>query len=419
MKRSVISVVLIFVVGIAFFFNGCVKDTPEQPAETKIPFDPDKVLNIAQIKIILADSGGIYTFKDNYSFRGVVVMDEKTGNIYKSSFVQDETGGIQLNFFNPGGLYVGDSIQVLLNRTTIESYHQLYQIQNVDVGRAIYKIATGIFIEPEVITLQEFNLNTDKYQSTLIQFDSVQFADSEFNKTYADSANLETEERILEDCDGINTIVRTSGYASFANHALPKGKGSLIAIGSVYDDESQLTVRSSEEVQLYGLRCDGGTGNILFFEGFDDGMGAWENISVIGNQVWEFSSSYGDPAPGVTMSGYTGSYHQNDDWLISPEFDLSTYSSASLSFVTARNYNGNVLEVKILTDYDGLGDPSTATWNPLQPMLSSGNFEWVSSGNLNISNFIGESIHVAFRYTSTNSACATWELDNIKIGYEE
>jgi hypothetical protein len=52
-------------------------------------------------------------------------------------------------------------------------------------------------------------------------------------------------------------------------------------------------------------------------------------------------------------------------------------------------------------------------------MLSSGNFEWVSSGNLNISNFIGESIHVAFRYTSTNSACATWELDNIKIGYEE
>ncbi len=419
MKRSIISIVVILIAGLGIFFNGCVKDEPDAPAETTIPFDPDKVLTIGQIKNMMADSGGIYTFKDNYSFRAVVVMDEKTGNIYKSSFVQDETGGIQLNFFNPGGLYVGDSIQVLLNKTTVESYHQLYQIQNLNVGKAIYKIATGKFIEPEVITLQEFNLNIDKYQCTLVKFDSVQFTDSELDKTYADSANLTDKNRFIEDCDEFISQVRTSGYANFANHPLPKGKGSLVAIATVYDDESQMVIRSTDEVQLTGLRCDGGSGNMLFFEGFDDGMGDWENISVIGNQVWEFSSSYGDPAPGVTISGYTGSYHQNDDWLISPEFDLSTYSSASLSFVTARNYNGNVLEVKISTDYDGLGDPSTATWNPLQPMLSSGNFEWVSSGNLNISNFVGETIHVAFRYTSTNSACATWELDNIKISYEE
>jgi hypothetical protein len=137
MRRLMITGVAIVIAGFALFFNGCVKDTPDEPVETTIPFDPDKVLTIEQIRQMVVDSGGIYTFKDNYSFRAVVVMDEKSGNIYKSSIVQDETRGIQLNFFNPGGLYIGDSIQVLLNRTTIESYHPLYPIQNVDVAKAV------------------------------------------------------------------------------------------------------------------------------------------------------------------------------------------------------------------------------------------------------------------------------------------
>jgi len=420
MKRSVISIVVILIVGLGVFFNGCVKDDPEAPAETTIPFDPDKVLTIGQIKNMMVDSGGIYTFKDNYSFRAVVVMDESSGNIYKSSFVQDETGGIQLNFFNPGGLYVGDSIQVLLNGATIETYYQLYQLQNLDVGKVVYKIATGKFIEPAAITLQEYNFNIDKYQGTLVKFEDVQFADQDMGSTYADSANLETGERTLMDCNGYSALVRTSGYANFANHEVPRLKGSLIGIGSVYNDESQLIIRSTDEVIFTDLRCDGSTGNFLFFEGFDDGMAVWEAISVDGNQVWEFDPDHGNKKPCVVMTGYTGSFNKNDDWLISPSFDLlSLFSSVELSFETATFYNGNILEVKISTDYDELGDPSTATWNPLQPILSSGNWDWVHSGNLNISNFVGETIHVGFRYTSTNSACATWELDNIKISYEE
>ena len=143
MKRSFLPVVLIVIIGFTFFITSCVDDSTDEPPETTIPFDPDKVLNIGQIKQILVDSGGLYTFTENYSFRAVVVMDEKSGNIYKTSIVQDATGGIQMNLFNPGGLYEGDSIQVLLNRTTLESYHQLVQIQNVDVGKAVYKIADG------------------------------------------------------------------------------------------------------------------------------------------------------------------------------------------------------------------------------------------------------------------------------------
>lgn len=417
MKQPIITRFAILIALVAILLNSCVDDTPDVPPATAIPFDPAKVLTIGEIKQMLVDSGGIYTFTDIYSVFGVVVMDEKSGNIYESSFIQDATGGIQLNFIYTSGMYLGDSVRILLKGGTIELYHGLYEVQNLIPSDNVYKIKTGLFYEPKTITIDELNTNIETYQSTLIKLDSVQFADSEMGKTYADSAHLIDENHTLEDCNGNTTIIRSSGYANFANTELPKGKGSLIAIASVYDADVQLVIRGTTEVLLTGQRCDGGTGNILFFEGFDDGYGAWENISMVGDQIWEFSSSYGNPEPGVTISGYDGSYNANDDWLISPAIDISSIDTAFISIETARNYNGNVLQVKVSNDYDGSGDPSTGNWTDLQITLSPGNndWEWIPSGKVDISAFSGSNVHVAFRYTSTNSACATWELDNIKI----
>jgi len=417
MKQPIITRFALLLATAVILLNSCVDDTPDTPPSTSIPFDATKVLTIGQIKQMLVDSGGIYTFTDIYSVFGVVVMDENSGNIYESSFIQDATGGIQLNFIYTSGMYLGDSVRILLKGGTVELYHGLYEIKNLKPADNVFKIKTGLFYEPQTVTIEELNTNIDAYQSTLIKLDSVQFSDSEMGKTYADSANLVDENHTLEDCDGFQTIIRSSGYSSFANTELPSGKGSLIAIASVYDAETQLVIRQTYEVQLTALRCDGGTGNILFFEGFDDGYGAWENISVVGDQVWEFSSSYGNPEPGVTISGYDGSYNANDDWLISPSINLSGLPTAFISIETARNYNGNVLQVKVSTDYNGSGDPSTGTWTDLQLTLSPGNndWEWIPSGKVDISAYIGSNVHIAFRYTSTNSACATWELDNIKI----
>jgi hypothetical protein len=40
---------------------------------------------------------------------------------------------------------------------------------------------------------------------------------------------------------------------------------------------------------------------------------------------------------------------------------------------------------------------------------------FVNSGKLDISNFAGKNVVVAFKYTSTDTASATWELDNVKV----
>ena len=84
----------VFVLGLVLIFNSCVKDTPDVPPNVTIPFDENKVLTIQDIKLI-KDTSGSYTFDDIYSVFAVVGMDEESGNIYRSAYVQDETGGIQ------------------------------------------------------------------------------------------------------------------------------------------------------------------------------------------------------------------------------------------------------------------------------------------------------------------------------------
>ena len=71
--------------------------------------------------------------------------------------------------------------------------------------------------------------------------------------------------------------------------------------------------------------------------------------------------------------------------------------------------------MKISTDYDGTGNPNSFTWNNLTATLSPGGWVWTPSGNVDLSAYPGAGIYVAFRYTSTATESATWELDDILI----
>lgn len=287
MKKSVFTTILTLIAGI-IIFSSCVKEKPDVPPETTIPFDPEQVWTIDSLKFyfdkvsflvnlagndldslnnfleetygIKANTDGTYSITTGmYSLFCNVTMDEKSGNIYKAAYVQDPTGAIQLNFLSSGGMYVGDSVRILLQGAKVEVYPDdgLYQVQDLDVGESVYKIATGKFIEPELTTIQQLESNIDYFQSRLIRLDSVQFMDSELGETFADGENNIDENRWLMDCDNNTVEIRTSGYANFADSLLPTGMGTLVAIASVYYD-AQLVIRTYSDVQLNGARCGGG-----------------------------------------------------------------------------------------------------------------------------------------------------------------
>ena len=150
---------------------------------------------------------------------------------------------------------------------------------------------------------------------------------------------------------------------------------------------------------------------IIFNQDWEEDWHGWTEVSVLGDTTnWTIAAHNGN------HYAYMNAYHQgeNEDWLISPAFDLTTYPDAVLTFVTARNYTGPDIEVFFSNDYDG-EDPTTATWEPIECALSSGSWSWTESGEISLEDFEGSNCYIAFKYTSTDDEAAGWEVDDIML----
>lgn len=152
-------------------------------------------------------------------------------------------------------------------------------------------------------------------------------------------------------------------------------------------------------------------------EGFDSDLGVFTAFSVTGDEAWE-QASYGDDAY-AKMSGYSGGAQENEDWLISEDIDLSGQSEVFLNLRQAINYAGGelgYLQVFISSDFDGV-NIGTATWDEmtLATMPPGTNWNFVEAGEKDISSYAGETINIAFKFTSTTSVAATWEIDWVTL----
>ena len=158
----------------------------------------------------------------------------------------------------------------------------------------------------------------------------------------------------------------------------------------------------------------------LLYEEFDEDLGVFTAFDAYGDQSWHQASYQGTTY--ANMNGYSnGAYYENEDWLISPAIvvPVDTYESISLEFNTAMKFDGPALKVMVSMDYDGAGDPSDYTWLDITEYFnySTGNYEWVESGKMSISqpNLFPGHYHFAFVYYSTTEAASSWEIGYVKV----
>lgn len=211
---------------------------------------------------------------DDLVVAGIVVGDDRSGNIFKNIMVQDATAGIAIRL-NSTGLYndfpVGSKVAVRCQGLYIGDYNGLYQlsgspdseIEEVLIPEHVIRIAddNSLVIQPRVVTIDELSNNTltDQLLNTLIQLEDVQFIGADTSVTYADAVNKFSVNRTLQDCNGKTIIVRSSGYADFATATTPSGKGTVTALLSIFGNTRQLTLRDLNDVALAGARCGGGS----------------------------------------------------------------------------------------------------------------------------------------------------------------
>ena len=148
----------------------------------------------------------------------------------------------------------------------------------------------------------------------------------------------------------------------------------------------------------------------IFEQDWEGDMNGWTFVTVEGSKPWTIGQYSGNHY--AYGNGYNGGV--NEQWCISPAFDLYTYSNVNLTFRNAKNYNGPDLQLYFSNDYDG-ENPSDATWTELTFNMSTGSFAWAESGTIDLAGFTGDECYIGFKYTSTETEAAAWEVDDVVL----
>lgn len=347
-------------------------------------------------------------FEEDKSLYGVITMDERSGNLYKSVYMKDHTGAINLSLQYGGGLYEGDSVRINLNGCVLTDYNGLVQLDSLDVDANVVKQATNVDLTPEPVSLGQLD---SSYQSKLVKVKNVEFHPVHRGVNFSNASEQQALNRTVLDCKGNSLIMRTSGYADFADQKTPTGHGSMVAVVSQFQETLQLLLRRPEELNMDDRPC---TVVAKDFDRGDINSGGWTAKSVIGSQTWSLNDQ-GSNSMYAAITGFANNQtNKNEDWLISPAFDASS-ASHELNFRNAKSYTGPDMKLMVSTDYSGSGDPNNANWNSLSYNKSSGSFTWKQGGPVDLSGYNATETYIAFKYTCTGSDAATWEVDDVII----
>ncbi len=379
---------------------------------------------VAEVKAYF--TGALAQIPDNAYLKAQVTANDKTGNLFKYIYVEDKTGGIRVNIdmaslYADPRFFVGKQVLINLKDLYVGSVNtevQLGGFFNGNVGRVlandVYKhfFQTNDFTEV-VATEKTITGLTDGDVGRWIKIKDLQFINDDLGESYAGASNTS---RTLEDCSGAKISLTTSSFANFASRQIDSGKGDLYGVLTKANGKYEVWITNPLGADFDGNRCDGSPVPVfenIFNEDFSGALtNNWTAVSVLGAAVWNIQQ-FGNPKPCVVMSG-----NGNEDWLISKPITLAGYKNYYLSFETdgRASVPSNPLEVYVTDNYTG--NYATTTWTKLNPILDSDLNKFapfVNSGKLDISNFAGKNVVVAFKYTSTATASATWELDNVKV----
>lgn len=398
------------------------------------------LMTISELKNLFVN-GEVNEIESNLVVKGYVSSSDYSGNFYKEFYMQDEvenpTAGIKVainqvdsyNQFNIGrevyiklqGLTIGETNSgdgvVAIGGGGNVNGDEISEISENRASDCILRSGNSYSLVPLALNLSDIN---DSHVGVYVSALGAQFSSGLDGLTYVDPDEDYDTQRDLESCVDSGTLkLETSAFSNFNDSMLPtEGSGTISGIitRDYFGDNRVMMLNTKDDVNFDSSRCDP-----LFADDFSsNNLDNWTVVSVIGDQEWEITP-YGNPAPSAKMSGYSGGNNVNEDWLITSAIDLSSLTTATLNFQSVVRYSGPSLEVYISTDYSG-GDPSSdGNWTELSVILDTDDSSWSSwtdSGNVDLNSYIGDNVYIGFKYISSSSGSATYEIDNVLVAGE-
>ena len=240
----------------------------------------------------------------------------------------------------------------------------------------------------------------------------------EYLNTYQEAEKYELDSADYASADTIlaenNFFAPTYPAATYMNDilaaAMPDAQdGDVYLVEYMYSDEDPEINQTEQPVT-----------ETIFEENWDvdTTLGDFSQQSVIGDdQTWYRSEYSGDGY--AKMSGFDNGVVINEDWLVTPAFNLAGYDSYTMQFSHAAKYvdgRWDLLNVFISTDYDG-ADVTTATWNAVTvPTWPAGDsYDYSLSGEIDLTSYAGSSVYVGFKYEVTDTVSPVWQITDFNL----
>ncbi len=396
--------------------------------------------------------GSFENITEDMIIEGTVISSDETGNFFKVLYIEDNTAAVRLIidridmyqdypqgrkvFVKLNGLTLGDDSGALSIGGGIEQDNngndRLARIGETQAAQFIERGDEGT-LSTTTLTIPEIS---NEHLNKLIRLDDVQFIDGDAGQDFADADNLFALNRTIEDCE--NTIVlRTSGYADFASGNTPEGRGTAVAILSIFQGTYQLFINYESDLSMTGERCDGtgggggnptGSGDEDVFETFDNivdeqvvELDGWYNIAEVGSDSERWFGGEYQGTLYAEASAYQSVDAENIIWLITPAIELD--EDKVLTFQSNQHHwasddNGQ-LSVWISNDFDG-DDTESANWQEIDCNLPTANndwYEWVDSGEIDLNDYFSNGeVFIGFKYEGQAADDVTgFQLDNVVV----
>ena len=148
----------------------------------------------------------------------------------------------------------------------------------------------------------------------------------------------------------------------------------------------------------------------LYRAEFPGDFGNFEVVSISGpaDLGWNATGS------NVTGSAFNGSSNAMEEWLVSPQIDLSSQTSVLFEITQEIDFFGAdpaSIDIMVSTTYTPGGGIDAMDWTAFSfDKTAFGSL--TTSADLDFSAYDGEQIYIAFRYTATDSNSARWRLQS-------
>lgn len=340
---------------------------------------------------------------------------------------QSDPTKIDLLYATKAGISNGEAVnfafshqlsQIVINVSHDETIANLnglkIQVKGMNT-QASFALADGTLTPTDNKTDFAMNVNAEGTTAEAIILPTADLTGAQLVFTLADGKSFGWD---LTQSD-VSSFDKGTKYTYNASLSMTNGQPSADMGNATIDD---WTTKPGGDINVdFGEGTQTGGEVVVLDEPFADGQGDFtiedktkpEELSY----VWNFSSgtsSSGDYHYMKASAHVNETNYAAESWLVSPAVDLTQATTATLTFTHIINFGKDLMSTNQTL---WVSEANTENWEQVTiPTYPDGN-SWneAESGDIDLSKYAGKTIKLGFKYVSTTSSAATWEVYNVKV----